>query len=130
MLEEHKCLLEADSISIYNPDIHTIISFNHKKINSLIGIIADKKALRKRMKHDFKKAFPCIENMEDYNMKIANKARYGFKYQYVADNILYNGVIILIIEKGHSYNINFSCRNEYIKAGSDAFKKTLDTITM
>lgn len=55
-LKEHKVPMTQDGISVYNEHNHTIISIYHKKMNAVIGAIADKKTLRKRMEWDYKKA--------------------------------------------------------------------------
>lgn len=129
-LKEHNASMESDSISIYNSQNHTIISFYHKKINAVIGMIADKKALRKRMEWDYKKAQPFIEKIEEYDTIIGKKKRYGFKYRYTVDNITFIGDVLSIIDKGHYYSINCYYREENQRYGSEAMSKLLRTIVL
>lgn len=129
-LKEHNVSMVPDSIAVYNSQNHTIISLYHKKINSVVGAIADKKTLRKRIEWDYKKANPTIEKIEEYETIIKKKKRYGFKYQYTIDNITFIGDVLSIIDKGHCYSINCNYREKNQVYGAEAMSKLLGTIVL
>ena len=129
-LKEHKVPMTQDGISVYNEHNHTIISIYHKKMNAVIGAIADKKTLRKRMEWDYKKAQPIIERIEEYDVMIGKKKRYGFRYQYTIDHITYIGDVLSVIHKGDYYSICGNYRVENQAYGTEAMAGLLGTMVL
>ena len=128
--KEHNASVIPDSLSIYNSQCHTMISFQYKRINAVIGVIVDKKTLRKRMEYDYKKTQPIIGNIEEYETVIGKRKRYGFRYKYTVNNIVFIGDVLSIIDKGHSYLISCYYREENQEYGSKAMSKLLSTIVL
>lgn len=122
---------DPESWAMWKPDSHIIIAIHRKKLNPILGLIADKKTVRAKLELECKnaKAKNGYRQLEEYEKSIQGKQYLGFYYGYEASNIPHIGENLIIIRKNWYYVISCYYREENREQAHGIFDEALNSLS-
>ena len=118
---------DSNTLTLCDKKRGSMLSLAHKK-SGLLGAIADERAMRIRLKRDYQKLYPEIEEPVDFDLEVAGKTRCGFGFRYKSTKGNFYSEVVSIAAKKHIYTITSSSSYRDKDATHRVLMKLLNSI--